>query len=99
MKWERPEQWKDVVSKGVEIESAKRAVPASQSLLDGCEVPAQYEMMLPQKGIALLYEWAVVGDKPKSVKDIFLLCMPLEVVREVDMRWMEMALCMRHSNW
>jgi hypothetical protein len=61
--------------------------------------PARYETMLPRKGIALLYEWAVVRDEPKSVEDIFLPRMPLEVVREVDVRWTETALRVRRSNW
>jgi hypothetical protein len=55
--------------------------------------------MLPRKGIALLYAWAGVGDKPESVEDIFLLRLPLEVAREVDMHWTETALHARLANW
>lgn len=54
---------------------------------------------LPRKGIALPYVWAVVGDEPESVEDIFLLRTPLEVVREVDARWTETALRARLANW
>lgn len=54
---------------------------------------------LPRKGIALPYVWAVVGDEPETVEDIFLLRTPLEVVREVDARWTETALRARLANW
>jgi hypothetical protein len=54
---------------------------------------------LPRKGVALPYVWAVVGEEPESVEDIFLLRTPLEVVREIDARWTETALRARLANW
>ena len=54
---------------------------------------------LPRKGIALPYVWAVVGEEPESVEDIFLLRTPLEVVREIDARWTETSLRARLANW
>jgi hypothetical protein len=55
--------------------------------------------ILPRKGIILLYAWAVVGDEPESIEDIFLLRMPLEVVWEVDACWTETVLHVRPANW
>ena len=54
---------------------------------------------LPWKGTALPHVWAVVGEEPESVEDIFLLRTPLEVVREVDARWTETAVRARLTNW
>ena len=54
---------------------------------------------LPRKGDALPYAWAVVGEEPEAVEDIFLLRTPLEVVREIDARWTETTLRARLTNW
>ena len=53
---------------------------------------------LPRNGEALPYVWAVVGEEPRTVEDIFLLRTPLEVAREADARWTESALRSKLTN-